>query len=63
VKVNCVNPERTATPMRTRAFGEEEPGSLLESAEVARRSVDVLISGETGLIVDVRRQDPLEHDR
>jgi 2-C-methyl-D-erythritol 4-phosphate cytidylyltransferase len=63
VKVNCVNPERTATPMRTRAFGEEPAGSLLESAEVARRSVDVLISGETGQIVDVRRQDPLEPDR
>jgi 2-C-methyl-D-erythritol 4-phosphate cytidylyltransferase len=59
VRVNCINPERTGTPMRTRAFGEEPPGSLLESTEVARRSVDVMISGQTGLIVDVRRQDPL----
>jgi len=59
VRVNCVNPERTGTPMRTKAFGEEPPGSLLESTEVARRSIDVLISGETGLIIDVRRQDPL----
>jgi len=59
VRVNCINPERTGTPMRTRAFGEEPPGSLLESTEVARRSIDVMISGETGLIVDVRRQDPL----
>jgi 2-C-methyl-D-erythritol 4-phosphate cytidylyltransferase len=59
VRVNCVNPERTATPMRTRAFGEEPPGTLLDSGEVARRSIDVLVSGETGLIVDVRRDDPL----
>jgi 2-C-methyl-D-erythritol 4-phosphate cytidylyltransferase len=59
ISVNCVNPERTGTPMRTKAFGEEPPGSLLESTEVARRSLDVLIGGETGLIVDVRRDDPL----
>jgi NAD(P)-dependent dehydrogenase (short-subunit alcohol dehydrogenase family) len=59
VRVNCVNPERTGTPMRTRAFGDEAPGTLLESTEVARRSIDVLISGETGLIVDIRKVDPL----
>ena len=59
VRVNCINPERTGTPMRTKAFGEEPPGSLLESAEVALRSIDVLLSQETGLIVDIRRDDPL----
>ncbi|MFL6061018.1 MAG: SDR family oxidoreductase [Marmoricola sp.] len=59
IRVNCINPERTGTPMRTKAFGEEPAGSLLESAEVARRSVDVLLSEATGLIVDIRRDDPL----
>ena len=29
VRVNCINPERTATPMRTKAFGQEAPGTLL----------------------------------
>ena len=29
VRVNCVNPERTGTPMRTKAFGEEPAGTLL----------------------------------
>ena len=29
VRVNCVNPERTGTPMRTKAFGEEPPDTLL----------------------------------
>jgi ribitol-5-phosphate 2-dehydrogenase (NADP+) / D-ribitol-5-phosphate cytidylyltransferase len=48
--------------MRTRAFGEEPPGSLLESTEVAVRSIDVLLSPETGLIVDIRRNDPLGPD-
>jgi 2-C-methyl-D-erythritol 4-phosphate cytidylyltransferase len=62
VRVNCINPERTGTPMRTRAFGEEPPGTLLESREVAMRSIDVLLSNETGLIVDIRRDDPLAGD-
>lgn len=62
VRVNCINPERTGTPMRTKAFGEEPPGSLLESREVAVRSIDVLLSEQTGLIVDIRRDDPLSGD-
>ncbi|MCW2761838.1 MAG: 2-C-methyl-D-erythritol 4-phosphate cytidylyltransferase [Marmoricola sp.] len=58
VKVNCINPERTGTPMRTKAFGEEEADSLLKSTEVAKVSLDTLISAETGHVVDVRRVDP-----
>jgi 2-C-methyl-D-erythritol 4-phosphate cytidylyltransferase len=59
VRVNCVNPERTATPMRTKAFGQEPEGSLLTSEAVAETSLDVLISNWTGHIVDVRREDAL----
>ncbi len=59
VRVNCINPERTSTPMRTKAFGQEPLESLLDSVEVARRSMDILISGETGLIIDIRKDDPL----
>ncbi len=57
VRVNCINPERTATPMRTKAFGEEPPGTLLASMEVARQSLDVLLSGQTGHVIDIRRED------
>ena len=57
VRVNCINPERTGTPMRTKAFGEEPPGTLLSSEEVARQSLDVLLSGQTGHIIDIRRED------
>jgi 2-C-methyl-D-erythritol 4-phosphate cytidylyltransferase len=57
VRVNCINPERTATPMRTRAFGEEPPETLLSSADVARQSLDVLLSTQTGHVVDIRRED------
>jgi 2-C-methyl-D-erythritol 4-phosphate cytidylyltransferase len=57
VRVNCVNPERTGTPMRTKAFGEEPAGTLLSSTEVARQSLDVLLSGQTGHVIDIRRAD------
>lgn len=57
VRVNCMNPERTGTPMRTKAFGEEPPASLLASEDVALASLDVLVSGLTGHVFDVRRQD------
>ncbi len=58
VRVNCINPERTATPMRTRAFGQEPAGSLLESEIVARTSIEVMVSDHTGHVIDVRKVDP-----
>lgn len=56
IKVNVVNPERTATPMRSKAFGEESPGSLLSAVSVAETSLDVITSDMTGLVVDVRKE-------
>jgi 2-C-methyl-D-erythritol 4-phosphate cytidylyltransferase len=56
IKVNVVNPERTATPMRTMAFGDEPEGSLLSAEVVAQTSLDVLAGNATGLVVDVRRE-------
>jgi 2-C-methyl-D-erythritol 4-phosphate cytidylyltransferase len=54
IRVNCINPERTQTPMRTRAFGEEPPDTLLPARDVGLASLDVLLSEQTGHIVDVR---------
>ena len=62
VRVNCINPERTGTPMRTKAFGEEDPSTLLESETVARASLDVMLGRHTGHIIDVRKSDPLTLD-
>jgi NAD(P)-dependent dehydrogenase (short-subunit alcohol dehydrogenase family) len=42
VRVNCMNPERMATPMRTKAFGVEPEGSLLTSEQVAEVSLTVI---------------------
>lgn len=54
IRVNCISPSRTATPMRTRAFGAEADGSLLPAAAVAAASRQVLASRMTGQVVDVR---------
>jgi 2-C-methyl-D-erythritol 4-phosphate cytidylyltransferase len=56
IKVNVINPERTATPMRTQAFGEEPAGTLLSATSVAETSLDVLTSDITGLVIDVRKE-------
>ncbi|HEY0519408.1 MAG TPA: bifunctional cytidylyltransferase/SDR family oxidoreductase [Ilumatobacteraceae bacterium] len=61
VRVNCLNPERTGTPMRTKAFGDEPPGTLLDSMSVARASIDILLSAGTGHIVDLRKDDPIQN--
>jgi len=58
VRVNCLNPERTGTPMRTRAFGDEPADTLLTSMSVARASLDILLSNGTGHILDVRKDAP-----
>ena len=55
VRVNCINPERTRTPMRSMNFGEEPAGSLLAPDEVGKATVELLESAVTGMVVDVRR--------
>ena len=57
VRVNCINPERTATPMRSKAFGIEPVGTLLKAETVALATLAVLASGSTGNIVDVVLKD------
>lgn len=56
VAVNCINPERTATPMRTRSFGSEPSDTLLTAEEVAVASVQTLLSCNTGQVIDVKRK-------
>ncbi len=55
VRVNCLNPERTRTPMRSKAFGDEPIESLLAPDDVAQSALAVLTSDWTGHVVDVRR--------
>lgn len=55
VRVNCINPERTRTPMRVKSFGLEPEESLLTAERVAEVSVRALAAPVTGQVIDVRR--------
>lgn len=55
IRVTCINPERTATPMRTANFGVEPSELLLSAQDVALTSLKVLGTQNTGIIVDVRK--------
>ncbi|MDO4196103.1 MAG: bifunctional cytidylyltransferase/SDR family oxidoreductase [Prevotellaceae bacterium] len=55
IRVNCVNPERTKTPMRVQAFGNEPDDTLLNPKFVGIATVNTLISKMTGEVIDVRR--------
>lgn len=57
IRVNCINPERTATPMRTTNFGAESPDTLLSPSDVALRSLAVLGMNSTGVIFDIRKDN------
>ena len=55
IAVNCIVPERTLTPMRIKNFGYEDRKTLLDSIEVAKVSLHVLINSSTnGQIIDIK---------
>jgi ribitol-5-phosphate 2-dehydrogenase (NADP+) / D-ribitol-5-phosphate cytidylyltransferase len=55
VRINAINPERTATPMRVENFGIEPEDQLLTPERVAEATLAVCVSDATGEVVDVRR--------
>ncbi len=55
IKVNVICPERTKTPMRTKNFGVEPEGSLMDPLEVAKISLSTVLSSFTGLVIDAKR--------
>lgn len=54
VRINIVNPERTKTPMRVNAFGDEDGVTMLTAEEVAIATIRSLLSSETGSVFDVK---------
>jgi len=54
VRINIVNPERTKTPMRINAFGDETGVTMLTADEVAIATIRSLLSRETGSVFDVK---------
>jgi 2-C-methyl-D-erythritol 4-phosphate cytidylyltransferase len=57
IKVNCINPERTDTPMRRENFGNEPLKTLLSADFVAQATLSVMLSECTGQIITVRKQN------
>ena len=57
IRVNAVCPERTATKMRFENFGYEDPNTLLDPKEVAKKVIVLINSNITGQIIDVRKRN------
>ena len=57
IAVNCINPERTKTPMRVRNFGNEPADTLLAAEKVAESTLQTLLSDYTGQVIDVKREN------
>lgn len=55
IRINCINPERTKTPMRVRNFGNEPEETLLPVEDVAMASLNTVFAAVTGEVIDVRR--------
>lgn len=53
VRVNCISPQRTLTPMRVMNFGKEDPSTLLDPERVAYVAINTLLSDFTGQIIEV----------
>lgn len=57
IRVNCINPERTKTPMRVKNFGIEPDDTLLRSEVVADATVRCLLADYAGQVIDVKRSN------
>ena len=57
IRVNCINPERTKTPMRIHNFGIEPEDTLLSADKVAEATLQTLASDYTGQVIDVKREN------
>lgn len=54
IRINCINPQRTKTPMRVVNFGNEPDATLLQPDTVAKVALSTLLSDFTGEVVDIK---------
>lgn len=54
IKVNCINPERTDTPMRRSNFGTEPAHTLLTAQEVAEYTLAAMSFEHTGQVFSIK---------
>jgi len=57
IKVNVINPERAATPMRFKTFGKEDKSTLLSSEFIAINTLNIMFKDITGQVFDIRVMD------
>jgi 2-C-methyl-D-erythritol 4-phosphate cytidylyltransferase len=55
IRVNCINPARTLTPMRVRNFGKEDSSTLLSAKDVAIQALAILSEEISGQIIDIKK--------
>ena len=55
IRINIINPERTATPMRFQNFGAEPKNTLLNPKSVAVASLLTVLSDFTGQVINVTK--------
>ncbi len=54
IKVNVINPERAATPMRFNAFGKEDALTLLSPEFIAVQTLNIITRNITGSVFDIK---------
>ncbi len=54
IKVNIINPERAATPMRFKTFGKEDKNTLLSPEFIAINTLNIMFKEITGQVFDIR---------
>jgi ribitol-5-phosphate 2-dehydrogenase (NADP+) / D-ribitol-5-phosphate cytidylyltransferase len=57
IRVNAISPERTDTPMRQRAFPDEDRSGMLDAQTVAVATLRLITSDLTGQVLDIKRHD------
>lgn len=57
IRVNVMNPSRTATPMREKNFGREDISTLLSKETVAKNTLQIILEDFSGLVVDLKKVD------
>lgn len=58
IRVQCISPERTSTPMRRQNFGQEDRTTLLAPEFVAQKTLQAVLLPNTGLVINVRIARP-----
>jgi len=63
IKVIIINPARTDTPLRRKAFGNEDKNSLISAKFVALVTLKAITTDLTGIVISVSKQDEINYSK